>query len=557
MGLLMPTPRRNPKTGIYELRVRVRATLRERFRGTIVSLPVGNEFKSAKMGAEVKVSLGTRDRELAKKLFTTAYAALLTQWDAMERGPTPLTQKQVQGLAGKLYHELVGMMDAEPGSSSIWTSVIKLNERQREAASLEQWFGPTVDELLARETVRTDAESRERLIEATYKAIQQAATVNLRKAEGDYSPDDGSKRFPEWRGQQDVPARSAEGLDLFFLLDHKFKTQSKASGTKEDYRRALNEFVALAGHSDARKVTRDQVRDWRDKMIKEDRLSKKTINAKKLTALKAVLTHGMKEHNLPTNEAHHIQDGRDDPAPTGSKSYSHEQANMILAATFKGSTKALSAPHRRAIFWVPWICAYTGLRVSEVTQLQGRNVREHDGVPYLLITPEDGSTKGKRAWTVGIHKHLVELGLLDMFKAIGDGPAFYAPYPDGADLTKLGAKHRAKDSGTRVSDWIKEILGSSAPGGRPNHAWRHLFTTQSRKHPRMDKETRDYMMGSSSKTDAREGYGDWHPTVTDREINKLPRFSVVDAGFRPSLDAARPSLQRPKRGARNSTGQAL
>ena len=50
----------------------------------------------------------------------------------------------------------------------------------------------------------------------------------------------------------------------------------------------------------------------------------------------------------------------------------------------------------------------------------------------------------------------------------------------------------------------------------------------------MDKEARDFMMGSRSKTDAREGYGEWPPNVLSREINKLPRFDVHDTGWRPS-----------------------
>lgn len=56
----------------------------------------------------------------------------------------------------------------------------------------------------------------------------------------------------------------------------------------------------------------------------------------------------------------------------------------------------------------------------------------------------------------------------------------------------------------------------------------------------MDKEARDYMMGSRSKTDAREGYGDWSPEVVNAEINKLPRFAVDANAWRPSNELVRP-----------------
>lgn len=178
-----------------------------------------------------------------------------------------------------------------------------------------------------------------------------------------------------------------------------------------------------------------------------------------------------------------------------------------------------------AIRWVPWMLAYTGLRVSEITQFQGRNLKEQDGIPHLLITPEDGSTKSGRAWAVGVHEHLIELGLLDFIRSRGEGPLFYHAYETGTDLPTLDGKHRAQDTAKRVSDWITKELGVSAPYGRPNHAWRHLFTTRSRDCG-MDKEARDFMLGSRSQTDAREGYGDWPPRVLDAEINKLPRFQV-------------------------------
>ena len=124
--------------------------------------------------------------------------------------------------------------------------------------------------------------------------------------------------------------------------------------------------------------------------------------------------------------------------------------------------------------------AYTGLRVGEVTQFQGRNLRWEGDTPFMLITPEDGSTKGGAAWAVGIHQQLIDLGLLEMFAAVGDGPAFYTPYPAGTDLRSI-KDHRRDDASADVGNWITEALGEPAPLGRPNHAWRHTFTTLSRR----------------------------------------------------------------------------
>lgn len=203
-----------------------------------------------------------------------------------------------------------------------------------------------------------------------------------------------------------VPAahnRPDDPNTLTGLLAHKQRTQSKKDDTFEKYRGCLKDFIALVGHEDVHRITKDDVRRWRDALIGRG-LAKKTINDQYLTSLKAALNHGVKEFDLPLNVAANIRDERDAPAPSGSKGYSVEQASTILKATFRGSSKDLAIPYQRALFWVPWICAYTGLRVTEVTQFQGRHLREENGIPYLLITPRTAApkarTRGPRASTL-------------------------------------------------------------------------------------------------------------------------------------------------------------
>lgn len=389
--------------------------------------------------------------------------------------------------------------------------------------------------------IRTDLLSRTRVVHAAFGAIQQASEVNRRKAQGDYSPDEGAKRFPEWQ-----PLGNEGSLDLFELLDHKFETGRGKLSSQGDYRAKLKNFTEFIGHSDARRVTKDDVRKWRDKLIGAG-LDPKTINDKYKAALSAVLTHGVNEFSLPENVAKGIRDRRDSLKPKGPTGYTEEQAKAILSATFNGSAKAVSAPHLRALFWVPWICAYQGLRVTEVTQLRGVDVMHDAGIPLLLITPDAGSTKGDKAWTTAVHPHLIEMGLLDMFRAVGDGPAFYAPYPEATGLSAQQGSARAQEAGNRVADWINSILVTPAPLNRPNHAWRHLFTTLSRKYA-LDKPVRDYMMGSGP-GDAREGYGDVPPEAQRREIEKLPRFEVNVGAYRPPLDRVAPQPIR-NRGAK-------
>jgi integrase len=352
---------------------------------------------------------------------------------------------------------------------------------------------------------------------------------------GDYGPVAELDKAPTLiTSSVQTPSSTTPYLSLTELLNHKSKTSTIRPKTVTTVRGYLEKFIAFIGHDDAARVTKADVRRWRDSLMEQSapKLLPKTIDDSYISAVKSVLAHGVKEFDLPSNAASNIRDTRPSPAPTRSKGWSLQEAAQILQATFDGSSKALSTPHKRALFWVPWILAYTGLRASEVTQFRGRHLSTDGGAPHLIISPLDGNTKSGKAWAVGIHEHLIELGFLDFVKQIGDGPLFYEAYEDGTDLTKLDGRHRAKDAAERVSEWVREEVKLVAPLGRANHAWRHLFTTRSRD-CQMDKEARDYMMGSRNLADAREGYGDWPPAVLDREINKLPRFEVEETGWRP------------------------
>jgi integrase len=541
---------------------------------------------------EVQRSLGTRDRKPAERFYKEVSGEIEAEWDRwralLRDGPQVLSERQQMAIAGEHAKAFLAANEENPfqappeatipqpadSGNSAWVAMVeRMAPAEREAltadlkeflrakedrrlvlafrlltkhpalkvvlgpdlaAALEVMHGADTDEALAARKLHVDAATR-RLVNLEMAGFMGVAQRGLEaRRGGDYSPVKELGAAPSFVASRPsaLPNGPDGGLSLEGLLTHKAKTTSIRPKTVTDNRSYLRKFITFIGHGDARKVTKDDVRRWRDSLGADGKLSPKTITDRYLSAVRAVLSHGVKEFDLPFNAASGISDNRAPAAPQGPKGYSEAEAVKILKATFIGSSKALSAPHGRALFWIPWVLAYTGLRVTEAAQLQGKRLLEEDGIPYLLITPEDGSTKSGKAWAVGIHKHLIELGLLEMLKANGPGPVFYEPYPKGTDLTAIDGKHRALEAGGRVADWITGEVGIKAPLRRPNHAWRHLFTTRSRPCG-MDKEARDFMMGSRSGADAREGYGDWPPAVLDREINKLPRFEVEDTGWRP------------------------
>lgn len=101
------------------------------------------------------------------------------------------------------------------------------------------------------------------------RALQEAATGLGRYGGGDYSPDTNTGRFPEVglpAPSVATPRAAPKGdgvLTLAELLNHKEKTPSQKAKTDDGHRFRVRDFAKFIGHEDARRVTREEIRDWR------------------------------------------------------------------------------------------------------------------------------------------------------------------------------------------------------------------------------------------------------------------------------------------------------
>lgn len=357
-------------------------------------------------------SLRTADPKVASERYLWAAAALETTWatwrEALVKGPTVLTERNITALAGERAKTFLDKYQDDPAmapdtperpqpelSAGLAADVLRLSgaeqQRLREAvASLEEGDpmgvlprldnDPVIHGILSRlmaEPLRATLEAEhgvelDRLLAEKGEAIAPSSRAGLlleaarlqARARGslhqmadtrDFSEPEWVKTIPEFkpspRATKAKREKSLETLTLTTLLEHKAKSQSMKALTVSKYHSVLAAFAKFIHHNDARRVTREDVRKWRDHLQGRG-LTPKTINDHYLAALKAVLKHGVKEFDLPAGAADAIRDERQPPAPTRSKDYTGEEAEAILAATFKGTTKAVSAPHQRALFWV-------------------------------------------------------------------------------------------------------------------------------------------------------------------------------------------------------------
>jgi hypothetical protein len=111
MVLSMPSPYKHPDTGVYWLRQRVPARLVSVARGKMVTVTVDGVPSTVKLGAEIKVSLRTKDPAEARARANEAEAEFNRVWQSLEQGPVRLTMKQITGLAGEMYHTIREVLD--------------------------------------------------------------------------------------------------------------------------------------------------------------------------------------------------------------------------------------------------------------------------------------------------------------------------------------------------------------------------------------------------------------------------------------------------------------
>lgn len=167
--------------------------------------------------------------------------------------------------------------------------------------------------------------------------------------------------------------------------------------------------------------------------------------------------------------------------------------------------------------WVPLLCAFSGARVSEITQLRKEDIRQ-DGDRWIMrITPEAGTMKAGHYRDVPLHRQVVSQGFIGFVEHAGAGPLFH----NGKDPEKFAAK--AVRMTNQVGTWLKDS-GIVPDGLQPNYAWRHRFKTQARD---MGADIRvvDGIQGHAGRT-ASDGYGDVSLRAKMRIIDALPDYEL-------------------------------
>jgi integrase len=511
MVLHMSRPHKNPKTGVYYFRQKTPADLRQKF---------GK--------AEVSWTLATKVESEAIIRNAEAVLQQAKVWQSLRATPSALPHKQLMALVGEYRRQLDTMLDEEPGEVAIWDSVLKLQTAKgADPIALEKWQGKEADALLLAAGLAADAYSRSRLIDEMYKAIVEWAEFQRRRSQGDYSPDPKADRFPKVIVQTAAPTSVPEKpkiitlSSLFDLWERDHLANGKAKKTADDFRQKFESLIAFIGHDDAQRVTGEMIADWCDHLRHQENLAAKTVRDKYLSAARVVFSIGIGKRKLTDNPTKGVKVQVPKKIKTRPLGFTDAEAKQILLASLRdqSSLGEMEESNKMAIRWVPWICAYSGARVSEITQLRKEDLIEEYGIACLRITPEAGSVKTGQYRIVPLHPHLIEMGLPQFIRDHLPGPLFYSPKKVGEDTMS-----RAKSAGKKVGIWVREVAGVTDPKVWPNHGWRHRFKTIARDVD-IPPEYSDTLTGHEDGR-ASSDYGETTVKALWREIQKLPRYKL-------------------------------
>lgn len=467
---------------------------------------------------------------------------------AKTAAPQPLTRQNAYALAGRWYAWFVAQHEKNIGTPGHWRAladvlvwdVIRLHapdEYEERPGDDPEWDWKADPEVRAaiRPAIATEAQTAAFLIEQGITLSPDATALFVDAvsdhllpafarlealARGDYSQDEHPAVFPAY----DETASSTPPtphLGVHALFDAWIKAVQPASSTVDRWSAVFN--AADQHFADAVQISFADARDWMKGLVNQQRTAH-TVATVWRTALKTVFAWGLAEKLIKQNPFPEVRISVPRKnIERETKAFTPEEAKTILqAALLCDDTKSW---HERTCRWVPWICAYTGARAGEITQLRAIDVQQRGGSYFARLTPSAGKIKTRKARTVPLHEHLIAQGFLSFVERANGGPLFYGLERRQAHKAS-GATARqtpAEQTRSRLGEWVRS-LGIKDPEISPNHAWRHTWKALALR-AGIDERYSDAITGHAPVTTGR-AYTNPLPEDLAEAIKKFPRYKL-------------------------------
>ncbi len=523
----MPTPFRPKKASGHEQNVYwIRKKVPARYRALVGK-------------TEVWRSLKTTDRRTANARIAVASVELEREWEVLaleaRRGPKApkagLAHQDLFAIQRETHIRIRDAHIAEPGTgfgALRWLALTEDDDDPGVEEALDGW----AREILTRELGEPPAEAQvEKLKPLLADARKGAYGDVFRASKGDYKENGKLGELPKTRTKPKVDI-----MEAFELYCSQPRIKGGLDGpTAKRWRPVIERFIEWIKHRDLARVTPQDAVRWRDYMISQG-IAPKAVRDVWLAAPRSVATHMLNALRLEINPFAGIKvEGVKAWKEDDERGFDPEQALTILSATVATPSHLISAEMKAARRWVPWICAYTGARVNEITSLLPSDVQQILGHWCFVLRPE--LTKGKRLRRVPVHKHLLDqkfIAYVEQRRKLGK-PLFYDPVRARGGKGANPQWHKVAE---RLGEWVRDTL--KITDVQPNHGWRHLWREIVRG-TKMKPELCDYMCGHESKSGTGARYGKRKVPVLAKEMALFPRFKV------PALNRPPAPLKRTRR----------
>ena len=371
-----------------------------------------------------------------------------------------------------------------------------------------------IPELVAEEIFSQDEISKSNFLQITKEYVKAQITnhrIQEARARGDYLPEQAVFAAPykpceheDVAQSSDVAPSNAEKALLLSELIEKYIEVKLSDGVWKahsvpDHRGRLSYLIDILGDVQASKVSREDVRrfrdtirqlppnrtkrkEYRDKSI-EDIIAMKpatVLNIKTVNmiveAASSLFEWGVKENILSFNPAKSLS-VKDDRQDIGLRDAFDKSDLQKIFFCKKYIGNGFKHP---SFFWTPLISLFTGMRLEEICQLRCEDVYESETSGLFVIDVNarlsadgkvDKTLKNKNATRViPVHKTLVEIGFIKYCNKMKD---------DGLErifheLNKTAASPKyGKQPGKSFGKLVREL---EIEGNKTFHSLRHTFS---------------------------------------------------------------------------------
>ena len=293
-------------------------------------------------------------------------------------------------------------------------------------------------------------------------------------------------------------AKSVQERTIDDLLAYWVGQTEKRPRTLLDAKTAVRRLKAVVGDVSAAQILRPHAVAFKDALILEG-LAHATV-VKNFGLIKSMFELGYRNDLIGANPFKDIKLVKPARRDKPRLAFTPEDLKLIFdSAVFAKGQRPIGGAGDAAV-WIPLIGLMTGMRLEEIGQLRGSDIKHQEGIWYIDLdhAPEEGrwlkNDSSRRQ--IPIHPKLIDLGLIKQFSGL-NGKIF--PLLKSAGDRQLTASW---------SQWFGRYLRQEieiSDSRKTFHSFRHTFKDLCR-YSQISKEIHDKLTGHASR-DVGDGYG--------------------------------------------------